>query len=284
MCLECSGRHRALGVHISFVRSVSMDSWSDKQIQMMRLGGNDKCNAFLLEHGVHKTMQIQQKYNTPAALLYKDRISAAVEGRPLPTALPKVEQSHNSGVAQGSDPLPGESEADYVARQRKLQEEARERMRAKFGGSKGLNASGQGGKLAGIGSDASYRPGVGEMGGINTAEVTAKLSEASKSAMSFLSSTVAALSEKVQTINLPPPSNSQRGYGDADQVMGRFYCSVVGCGLWIECTHALHTHTAQHSIRRIIEITRTHHTHRTHIRLCTYKPHTPHTPTHPTLH
>ena len=32
MCLECSGRHRALGVHISFVRSVTMDSWSDKQV------------------------------------------------------------------------------------------------------------------------------------------------------------------------------------------------------------------------------------------------------------
>ena len=33
--------------------------------------------------------------------------------------------------------------------------------------------------------------------GINTAEVTAQLSEASKTAMSFLSSTVAALGEKV---------------------------------------------------------------------------------------
>ena len=219
MCLECSGRHRALGVHISFVRSVSMDSWSDKQIQMMRVGGNDKCNAFLLEHGVQKNTQIQQKYNSPAALLYKDRISATVEGRPLPTALPKVEQSHQSNLAQGSDPLPGESEADYVARQRKLQEEARERMRAKFGGSKGLNASGQGGKLAGIGSDASYRPGVADLGGINPAEVTAKFSEASKTAMSFLSSTVSALSEKVQQVQSVKSTQSLRGYDNGDQVM-----------------------------------------------------------------
>lgn len=71
MCLECSGRHRALGVHISFVRSVSMDSWSEKQIQMMRVGGNDKCNAFLAEHGIRKNTPISQKYNTPAAMLYK---------------------------------------------------------------------------------------------------------------------------------------------------------------------------------------------------------------------
>ena len=42
MCLECSGRHRALGVHLSFVRSVSMDSWNDKQVQKMRIGGNSK--------------------------------------------------------------------------------------------------------------------------------------------------------------------------------------------------------------------------------------------------
>ena len=34
MCLECSGRHRSLGVHISFVRSVAMDSWNDKQVKV----------------------------------------------------------------------------------------------------------------------------------------------------------------------------------------------------------------------------------------------------------
>ena len=31
MCLECSGAHRGMGVHISFVRSVTMDSWNEKQ-------------------------------------------------------------------------------------------------------------------------------------------------------------------------------------------------------------------------------------------------------------
>jgi ADP-ribosylation factor GTPase-activating protein 1 len=177
MCLECSGRHRALGVHISFVRSVSMDSWSEKQIKMMKSGGNDKCNEFLKGHSVPKTMAIPQKYNTPAAELYRDRLSAEVEGRPLPTEL----KAPSSNVIQGSDPLPGESEKDYVARQRKLQEEARERMRQKFGTSSGLSS---GGKMTAMGSDSSYRPGQtnnNSMGGIPI-----DLSEVSKNAFSFL--------------------------------------------------------------------------------------------------
>jgi hypothetical protein len=49
-----------------------------------------------------------------------------VEGRPLPTELPKAAEQQSSGtLEQSSDPLPGESETQYVARQRALQEQVR---------------------------------------------------------------------------------------------------------------------------------------------------------------
>jgi len=45
MCLECSGSHRRLGVHISFVRSVNLDSWKEHEVQIMENGGNNKVNS-----------------------------------------------------------------------------------------------------------------------------------------------------------------------------------------------------------------------------------------------
>eukprot|EP00980_Cylindrotheca_fusiformis_P013260 scaffold3373_cov137-Cylindrotheca_fusiformis.AAC.20 len=44
-CLECSGSHRRLGVHISFVRSVNLDSWKEFEVRAMECGGNAKVNA-----------------------------------------------------------------------------------------------------------------------------------------------------------------------------------------------------------------------------------------------
>ncbi|CAN0881535.1 ADP-ribosylation factor GTPase-activating protein AGD7 [Linum grandiflorum] len=82
MCLECSGKHRGLGVHISFVRSVTMDSWSEIQIKKMEAGGNDNLNAFLSKRGISKETDIVSKYNTNAAAVYRDRIQALAEGKP----------------------------------------------------------------------------------------------------------------------------------------------------------------------------------------------------------
>lgn len=81
-CLECSGVHRSLGVHISFVRSLTMDSWSDKQMAMMRAGGNHKFKEFLKAHGISLTQSIKDKYSNKTAQIYKEKIKAAAEGRP----------------------------------------------------------------------------------------------------------------------------------------------------------------------------------------------------------
>lgn len=35
ICYECAGKHRSLGVEISFVKSMDMDSWTQRDIDMV---------------------------------------------------------------------------------------------------------------------------------------------------------------------------------------------------------------------------------------------------------
>ncbi|EPS72588.1 hypothetical protein M569_02173, partial [Genlisea aurea] len=46
VCLQCSGIHRSLGVHISKVRSTNLDTWLPEQVSFMQSMGNRKSNEF----------------------------------------------------------------------------------------------------------------------------------------------------------------------------------------------------------------------------------------------
>lgn len=46
VCIRCSGIHRSLGVHISKVKSVDLDTWTDEQMQSMLRWGNARANKY----------------------------------------------------------------------------------------------------------------------------------------------------------------------------------------------------------------------------------------------
>lgn len=179
----------SLGVHISFVRSIAMDSWSDKQMALMKGGGNAACNNYLKERGIDARTPIREKYDNDHAQLYKEVLKARIAGLPEPTVLPPkkpksgtyVSPASASGGApakvapaastdpNGMERMAGENDQQYVARQTRLTAEAKARMASKFGGGGAFGGGSK--KMGGVGSDSSYNPNGGG-GGYDMDSVT----------------------------------------------------------------------------------------------------------------
>jgi len=73
MCLDCSGIHRSLGVHITFVRSCEMDTWKRYELNAMLQGGNQRAHEYFLKvhtHSpatLHDRKRCQRSASPPAA-------------------------------------------------------------------------------------------------------------------------------------------------------------------------------------------------------------------------
>nr|CDS25337.1 ADP ribosylation factor GTPase activating [Hymenolepis microstoma] len=81
ICLECSGKHRGLGVHLSFVRSVTMDKWKPIELEKMKVGGNRKARIFFESQPDYRSnWSLSEKYNSTAAALLRDKVATEAEG------------------------------------------------------------------------------------------------------------------------------------------------------------------------------------------------------------
>jgi len=74
MCLECSGMHRNMGVHVSFCRSSTMDKWTYRQIYRCAVGGNAKARDHWKRCGVDAHEKIDRKYSSNTATQYKSKL------------------------------------------------------------------------------------------------------------------------------------------------------------------------------------------------------------------
>ena len=79
LCLKCAGIHRGLGVDISTIRSLQIDSWTDKQILYLTNGGNNKLKQIWKEYGINSSFSVEKKYKSKACDYYRKYLKNLVE-------------------------------------------------------------------------------------------------------------------------------------------------------------------------------------------------------------
>ncbi|KAJ3705086.1 hypothetical protein LUZ61_008791 [Rhynchospora tenuis] len=99
ICMQCSGIHRSLGVHISKVRSATLDTWLPEQVAFIQSMGNERANSFW-------EAELPPNYDRVGIenfirAKYEDKRWVPRDGTPRPTPKP-IEESHNSRAGHGS--------------------------------------------------------------------------------------------------------------------------------------------------------------------------------------
>uniref|UniRef100_A0A7S1AQS2 Arf-GAP domain-containing protein n=1 Tax=Noctiluca scintillans TaxID=2966 RepID=A0A7S1AQS2_NOCSC len=84
LCLNCAGQHRSLGTHVSYVRSLTLDTIKEQERRSLLNRGNQRFSAFLqdpeafVDHPAVKitrkewiNMPFRDRYCSPTVELYK---------------------------------------------------------------------------------------------------------------------------------------------------------------------------------------------------------------------
>ncbi|KAJ7087412.1 ArfGap-domain-containing protein [Mycena crocata] len=130
LCLQCAGTHRGFGVHISFVRSISMDTWQPDQLRRMQMGGNTAFKEFMKSYyppeqgGYKEGNSPYEIYHCWAATQYREKANQLCLAYPT-TCLPHPHSWTPPSPAKTAPPPPSLSSTPDSAGLRKSRASAR---------------------------------------------------------------------------------------------------------------------------------------------------------------
>ena len=69
-------------MHLSQVKSITMDKWSPKEIERVEMGGNRAMREFIDSHEstFDETWSLEEKYQSQLLALYRDKVTMEAAG------------------------------------------------------------------------------------------------------------------------------------------------------------------------------------------------------------
>jgi hypothetical protein len=86
VCEKCSAVHKEMDLDTSYIKSLTMDSWSVYQINLLVTGGNKRFRDFLNQFDLPENQSILEKYSSEAAIHYKTLLKHESEYKTLTPA------------------------------------------------------------------------------------------------------------------------------------------------------------------------------------------------------
>lgn len=131
LCLDCAGKHRQYGVIYSFVKSINLDAWNQKQLLFMQKGGNARALDFFRKRGVITPNNRHIDYKSPIVQQYKNTLTEEVELELMGGSKPKPQEAEKKAVADFFTEMEAKEEKKVEIPKAEVVEEVTEKPKKK---------------------------------------------------------------------------------------------------------------------------------------------------------